>query len=163
MLPLSLHLLGIYVFRACHYESVIKPRCRSYRPHCKFLAICSLFFLAIKCLIGFLFVYKASFVKMATCRFALEEFVEALPALEECFALTQHGARSISDQRQQAEVLNNLGCLTYICGQPERALELFFESFQVQSVALDHSLYSGARFSCHSATLNMSVTKGNSK
>jgi hypothetical protein len=89
--------------------------------------------------------------------------VEALPALEECLALTQHGARSISDQRQQAEVLNNLGCLTYICGQPERAMELFAESFQVQSVALDHSLYSGARFSCHSATLNMSVTKGNSK
>lgn len=92
---------------------------------------------------------------------AMDDLVEAAKSYEECWGLAQRSAKSISDQRQMAEILNNLACLAYLAGRPEKSLELFKESWKAQSVALDHSLYAGARFSCHSSTLNISVTRGN--
>lgn len=100
-------------------------------------------------------------MKKAICQFALNDLVEAAKSYEECLMLAQKSAKSISDQRQIAEILNNLACLAYLAGRPEKALELLKESWNVSGVALDHSLYAGARFSCHSSTLNMSVTRGN--
>lgn len=100
-------------------------------------------------------------MKKAICQLALDDLVEAARSYEECLALAQKSARSISDQRQIAEILNNLACLAFIAGRPEKALDLFKEAWNSQSVALDHSLYAGARFSCHSSTLNMSITRGN--
>lgn len=100
-------------------------------------------------------------MKKAICQFALDDIVEAAKSYEECLDLAQKSAKSISDQRQIAELLNNLGCLAFLAGRPEKALELFNESFRSQGVALDHSLYAGARFSCHSSTVNMSVTRSN--
>jgi hypothetical protein len=74
--------------------------------------------------------------------------------------LAQQSAKSISDQRQIAELLNNLACLAFLAGRPEKALGLLKESWNSQNIARDHSLYAGARFSGHSATVNMSVTRG---
>eukprot|EP00977_Amphora_coffeiformis_P022341 scaffold10827_cov161-Amphora_coffeaeformis.AAC.2 len=105
--------------------------------------------------------HLASYVKKAICQLALNDLVEAAKSYEECIVLAQRCAKSISDQRQIAEILNNLACLAFLAGRPEKALELFKESWNVSRVALDHSLYAGARFSCHSSTLNMSVTRGN--
>ena len=100
-------------------------------------------------------------MKKAICQLALNDLVEAAKSFEECLILAQKSAKSISDQRQIAEILNNLACLAFLAGRPEKALELFKESWNSQTIALDHSLYAGARFSCHSSTLNMSVTRGN--
>ena len=100
-------------------------------------------------------------VKAATCHIALGRHSEALMILEECLVQYKDGARSISDQRQVAEIYNNLGCLYYSRDNHEKASSYFMRSFEVQTVALEHSLYAGARFSCHSATLNLAVTKSN--
>ena len=103
----------------------------------------------------------ASHVKQATCQIALGRHTEAVVILEECLTQSKEGARSISDQRQVAEICNNLGCLYYAFGNNEKAGSCFLESFQAQQIALEHSLYAGARFSCHSASLNLAVTKAN--
>jgi tetratricopeptide (TPR) repeat protein len=105
--------------------------------------------------------YIASHVKQAICQIALGKQTEAVVILEECLTKSKKGARSISDQRQVAEICNNLGCLYYAFGNNEKAGSCFLESFQAQQIALEHSLYAGARFSCHSASLNLAVTKAN--
>ena len=81
--------------------------------------------------------------------------------LEESLIQSKQGGRSLSEQRQMAEIYNNLGCLYYSKGDSEKAGSYFMESFEAQTVALEHSLYAGARYSCHSATLNLSVIKSN--
>ena len=103
----------------------------------------------------------ASQVKQATCLIAIGKQNEAVIMLEECLELSKDGARSISDQRQVAEIYNNLGCLYYAFGHIDKSGSFFVESFEAQQIALDHSLYAGARFSCHSASLNLAVTKAN--
>ncbi|KAL7575794.1 hypothetical protein ACA910_003122 [Epithemia clementina (nom. ined.)] len=105
--------------------------------------------------------HLASNVKAATCQIALGRHNEAVKMLEECLILLKEGGRSISDQRQVAEIYNNLACLYYSMGNHEKASSYFLESFEAQTVALEHSLYAGARFSCHSATLNLAVTRSN--
>jgi hypothetical protein len=67
----------------------------------------------------------------------------------------------LSDHRQVAEILNNLGCLSYMGGEIERAMLFFKESLKVQTTASDHSMYIGSKFSCHSASLNLSITRAN--
>ena len=99
-------------------------------------------------------------MQKAICQIALGDFVSAAKSYEECLALAQKSAKSLSDQRQVAEILNNLGCLAFLAGRPEKALGLFKECWHSQNLALEHSLYAGARFSCHSSTVNMSITRG---
>ena len=87
---------------------------------------------------------------MATCQFALESFSEAHASLETALELARaHGTTTIADYRQLAEILNNLGCLSYMSGQPEGAMR-FEESLEAQSLAAKNSLYAGSKFSCHS-------------
>jgi tetratricopeptide (TPR) repeat protein len=104
---------------------------------------------------------QASLVKMAMCFFALENFVKAHSTLEKAVALSRDKCVNLSDHRQFAEILNNLGCLSYMSGEIGNALQLFRESIEVQTVGSENSLYLGSKFACHSASLNLSVSKAN--
>jgi Tfp pilus assembly protein PilF len=87
---------------------------------------------------------------MATCQFALEDFPRAHSNLEEALSLSGYNTETVSDYRQLAEILNNLGCLSYMGGKPDKAKALFKESLQAQAIAADDSLYTGTQFSWHS-------------
>lgn len=108
----------------------------------------------------FLFV-QACLVKTAMCRFALEDYSTAYPELELALSLSREAIHTISDHRQIAEILNSLGCLSYMGGEIERAMLFFRESLKVQIMASEHSMYVGSKFSCHAASLNLSITKAN--
>jgi Tfp pilus assembly protein PilF len=87
---------------------------------------------------------------MATCQFALEDFAQAHSNLEEALSLSGHNTETVLDYSQLAEILNNLGCLSYMGGKPGKAMRLFQESLQAQAIASDNLLYTGTKFSCHS-------------
>lgn len=100
-------------------------------------------------------------VKSATCRFALGEYSTAYPELEQALVLARNEVRTVADHRQIAEILNSLGCLSYMGGEIEQAMTCFQESLKTQTKASDFSMYVGSKFSCQSATLNMSITTAN--
>ena len=65
-----------------------------------------------------------------------------------------------------AEILNNLGCLTYMCGQPVAAHAFYKEALDVQSKALSEGLYMESSSSSPflvgpSISLNISITRAN--
>jgi tetratricopeptide (TPR) repeat protein len=95
---------------------------------------------------------------MATCQFALEDFSRAHSNLEEALSLSGHNTENVLDYRQLAEILNNLGCLSYMGGKPDKAKILFQESLQAQAIARDDSLYTGTQFSCHSGESELDGT-----
>lgn len=102
-----------------------------------------------------------SLVRLATCRFAMDNFADAHTNLEMALALAGSKARTTNDYCQLGEILNNLGCLSYMSGQPTKAMKLFRESLDVQLAVLNSTLYGGSKFSAHSATLSISITRGN--
>jgi hypothetical protein len=87
---------------------------------------------------------------MATCQFALEDFPRAHSNLEEALSLSGYKTETVLDYRLLAEILNNLGCLSYMGGKPDKAKILFQESLQAHAIARDDLLYTGTQFSCHS-------------
>ena len=104
---------------------------------------------------------QTSLVRLATCRFATDNFADAHTNLEMALALAGSKARTTNDYCQLGEILNNLGCLSYMCGQPTKAMKLFRESLDVQLAVLNSTLYGGSKYSAHSATLGISITRGN--
>lgn len=91
----------------------------------------------------------------------MDNFADAHTNLELALALAGSKAKTSRDYCQLGEILNNLGCLSYMCGQPTKAMRLFRESLDVQLAVLNSSLYGGADHATHSATLNASITRGN--
>jgi len=91
----------------------------------------------------------------------MDNFADAHTNLELALALAGSKAQTTSDYCQLAEILNNLGCLSYMCGQPTKAMKLFRESLDVQLAVVNSTLYGGSRYATHTATLNISVTRGN--
>ena len=85
----------------------------------------------------------------------MDNFADAHTNLELALALAGSKARTTSDYCQLGEILNNLGCLSYMCGQPTKAMKLFRESLDVQLAVLNSTLYGGSKYSAHSATLSM--------
>ena len=104
---------------------------------------------------------QASFVKLAMCRFAMEDYTEAYSDLKEALSLSRKITKSLSDYRQLAEILNNLGCLSYMGGELEKAMQFLREANTIQAIASENSLYIGSKFSSQSIALNASVTNGN--
>lgn len=94
---------------------------------------------------------------MAICQYALEHFPQAQVSLEDALELSTTHAKTLTDNLQLAEIRNNLGCLLYLSGQTEKAIPLFAESLNAQSLASDLSLYAGSKFSCHSGKLGALV------
>lgn len=91
----------------------------------------------------------------------MDEFEEAHRDLEEVLELSKNHLAGLSDFSQIAEVLNNLGCLSFMCGQSDAAMMMFQECLDVQSAVLKRSLYGGPRWSGQSTSLSISVTRGN--
>jgi hypothetical protein len=60
-----------------------------------------------------------------------------------------------------AEILNNLGCLAYMCGQPTAANSFFRHSMDVQFGSLTDSLYGGNSTLGQSISMNISITRAN--
>lgn len=98
---------------------------------------------------------------MATCLFALEDFPNAHSSLEVAASLAKDSCSSLVDHCQLGEVLNNLGCLCFMCGEMVTASQLFSDSIGVFSAAADNSLYVGSKYSCHAVSLNISIVRGN--
>jgi tetratricopeptide (TPR) repeat protein len=105
--------------------------------------------------------YLTTLVKISLCNYALEDFSKAHKGLESCLESAKGYCKTITDFVQVAEILNNLGCLYFMCSQPETAARLFKESLDVQQSLLSHSLYGGSVLAGNASTLNMSVTRGN--
>jgi tetratricopeptide (TPR) repeat protein len=99
--------------------------------------------------------------KSAACRFAAGDYVAALSEMEEALLLAREELVSLDDYRQLAEILNNLGCLSYIGGKVDRAALYFDESLALHAKVTSKSMYLGSRYSSHAAVLNASITKAN--
>jgi hypothetical protein len=100
-------------------------------------------------------------VKVAVCRYALNEFAEAHARLEEALLYSRKNCITLGDRIQMAEILNNLGCLAYMCGQPVAANALYRDSMDVQFGVLSDSLYGGDATMGQSISLNISITRAN--
>ena len=100
-------------------------------------------------------------VKIALCHFALGRFSKAHTALEVCLGTAKGYSKTITDFSQVAEILNNLGCLAFIGGDSDAAMQMFVEALKVQQSVVSHSLYSGSVLAGHSANLNISVVRAN--
>ena len=91
----------------------------------------------------------------------MEDYTEAYSDLKEALSLSRKITKSLSDYRQLAEILNNLGCLSYMGGELEKAMQFLREANTIQAIASENSLYIGSKFSSQSIALNASVTNGN--
>lgn len=100
-------------------------------------------------------------VKLAVCRYALNEFAAAHEALEDALFHARRSCTTLEDRIQMAEILNNLGCLAYMCGQPTAANSFYRDSMDVQFGALSDSLYAGGPTLGQSISLNISITRAN--
>ena len=100
-------------------------------------------------------------VKLAICLYALDDFGGAHAKLEEALNFSKRSAPTIEDRIQIAEILNNLGCLGYMCGNPIEAKAYFKESLDVQFAVMSEYLYCGPPHTMHSVSLNISITRAN--
>jgi hypothetical protein len=100
-------------------------------------------------------------VKLATCLYALNEFAEAHAKFEVALVYARKYAKDLGDRMQMAEILNNLGCLAYMCGQPGAASTFYRESLDVQFGVLSQSLYFSSATVGQSISLNISITRAN--
>eukprot|EP00538_Stauroneis_constricta_P006147 CAMPEP_0119552320 /NCGR_PEP_ID=MMETSP1352-20130426/5354_1 /TAXON_ID=265584 /ORGANISM="Stauroneis constricta, Strain CCMP1120" /LENGTH=1701 /DNA_ID=CAMNT_0007598543 /DNA_START=457 /DNA_END=5562 /DNA_ORIENTATION=+ len=105
--------------------------------------------------------HVASLVKHAICLYALHEFAGAHAELELALRLSRGNCNSMEDRMQMAEILNNLGCLLYMCGQPMPSKAYFKESLDIQFELLGESLYCEASQLGHSISLSISITRAN--
>ena len=101
-------------------------------------------------------------VRLAICRYALNEFAEAHAGLEEALSIAKRRRSTTLEGRLQvAEILNNLGCLAYMSGQPAAAGAYYRDSMDIQFGALSDSLYLGNATSGQSISLNISIARAN--
>jgi tetratricopeptide (TPR) repeat protein len=95
------------------------------------------------------------------CHFALEDYTMAYSELEVALSLARDDIHTLSDHRQVAEILNNLGCLSYMGGEIERAMLFFRQAMNVLTTTVDFALYTDSKFASHSSILALSITKSN--
>ena len=105
--------------------------------------------------------YLSSLAKTALCRMAVEDFEAAKKDFENILALAQSSLSGLSYHRLCAEALNNLGVIWHLSGKTEKAIKLFHEAIKTHIVVNESSLYTGTKFSGHTASLNQSVSKAN--
>lgn len=91
----------------------------------------------------------------------MDEYETAHKRLEHVLELSKNHLAGLTDFMQVAEILNNLGCLSFMCGQASSAMTMFKECLEIQTAVLKQSLYSGPRFAGQSTSLNISVTRSN--
>ena len=92
----------------------------------------------------------------------MEDYTTAYSELELALSLSRDNIHTLSDHRQIAEVLNNLGSLSYMGGEIERSMLLFRESIKVLTRAVDFAMYSSeSKFDSHSTMLALTIAKSN--
>jgi hypothetical protein len=91
----------------------------------------------------------------------MEDYSTSYTELELALSLSRDGIRTLSDHRQIAEVLNNLGCLSYMGGEIERAMLFFRQSIKILKKAVDFATYSDSKFDSPSTILALSIAKSN--
>jgi hypothetical protein len=107
-------------------------------------------------------VLQSSLVRLTVCRYALNEFAEAHAGLEEALACAKmRQSATLEGRLQVAEIMNNLGCLAYMSGQPTTASTYYRDSMDIQFGALSDSLYLGNATSGRSISLNISIARAN--
>jgi tetratricopeptide (TPR) repeat protein len=105
--------------------------------------------------------HLASLSKIAVCYYAMNDFEEAHKGLEEVLELSKNHLAGLTDFMQIGETLNNLGVLSFMCGQSEVAMTMFKECSEIQNAVLKQCLYGGPRLGGHATSLAISVTRGN--
>jgi tetratricopeptide (TPR) repeat protein len=100
-------------------------------------------------------------VKTAICHFAMEDYTTAYSELELALSFSRDAIHTLSDYRQIAEVLNNLGSLSYMGGEIERSMLYFRESIKILTKAVDFATYSESKYDSHSTILALSIAKSN--
>jgi len=105
--------------------------------------------------------HLTTLVKIAMCHYALGDFSKAHKGLELCLESAKVHCKTITDFIQIAEILNNLGCLSFMCGESDVSMEMFTESLDVQQSVLNYSLYDKSNLSGHTSSLHVSVTQAN--
>ena len=91
----------------------------------------------------------------------MEDYTAAYSELELALSLARDVIHTLSDHRQIAEVLNNLGSLSYMGGEIERSMLFFRESINILTRAVDFATYSESKFDSHSTMLALSIAKSN--
>ena len=91
----------------------------------------------------------------------MDDYETAHKSLEVVLELSKNHLAGLTDFMQVAEVLNNLGCLSFMCGQTSSAMAMFKECLEIQTAVLKQSLYCGPRFVGQSTSLGISITRGN--
>lgn len=91
----------------------------------------------------------------------MNEFGDAHARLEEALEFARKSCERFEDRIQVAEILNNLGCLAYMCGQPVAANAFYRDSLDVQFRILSESLYESSAMLGQSLSLNISITRAN--
>jgi hypothetical protein len=91
----------------------------------------------------------------------MEDYSTSYTELELALSLSRDGIHTLSDHRQVAEVLNNLGCLSYMGGEIERAMLFFRQSMKILIKAVDFATYSDSKFDSPSTILALSIAKSN--
>ncbi|GKZ00505.1 hypothetical protein MPSEU_001002900 [Mayamaea pseudoterrestris] len=105
--------------------------------------------------------HVSSLTRTALARHALDDVQGSIATLEEALPLAKANTSLLSDHHMLAEILNNLGCLSFLTGNADCALQYFNDSLQIQKQAADHSLYVGSKLSYHQEMFNMSITRAN--
>jgi tetratricopeptide (TPR) repeat protein len=100
-------------------------------------------------------------VKLAMCHFALGHWTRAHSNLELCLRFAKSRRKRMTDYLQIAEILNNMGCVTFMGGDVEAAKVFLLESSNLQRAVMNHDLYEGSVLSSHATTLNFSITYAN--
>ena len=98
---------------------------------------------------------------MAVTLFALGDFANAHSSLEMAANLGKDDLENLADLCQFSEILNNIACLSFMCGEIGTATELFQQCLELLFAISDHASYIGSKYSCHTVTLNISICKAN--
>lgn len=91
----------------------------------------------------------------------MNQFSDAHKQYEEALACAKKSCSTLDDRVQIAEILNNLGYLAYMSGQPEEANNYFVHCMDVQVQALSESLYESSQIMSQSISLNVSIVRAN--
>jgi hypothetical protein len=100
-------------------------------------------------------------VKMALCLFSLGDFPGAHSNLEYAANLGKDNLDNLADLCQFAEILNNIACLAFMCGEMRTTAERLQQCRALLNVLAGNSLYIGSKYSCHTISLNKSICEAN--
>ena len=91
----------------------------------------------------------------------MNDFLKSRKILLGALELCKQKRRFVSDFTQLAEILNNLGCLSFLLGNLGICMKVFTESIQVQTALQNRLVYVGTRHLRQAVCLNITVASSN--